>query len=65
MSEDRPRVQVSTLLPELPKDIAMPRYRYQRDEREIVPGAAVPDDLKQKAANLLAGLHLMGCASAG
>jgi hypothetical protein len=64
MSEDRSKLATKTLLPELPRDVPMPRYKYQRDERGPGPGAAIPEDLKQKAANLLAGLHLMGCASA-
>lgn len=52
-----------TLLPELPRDVPMPRFRYQQDERSIAKGVAVPEDFKQKAATLLAGLNLTGCAS--
>lgn len=63
MSEDRPKFSASTLLPELPRDVPVPQYRYQRDERGGNPGASIPEDLKQKAASLLAGMHLMGCAA--
>lgn len=63
MSDKRATAMSKTLLPDLPKDVPMPRFRYQQDERSIAKGAAVPEDLKQKAATLLAGLNLMGCAS--
>lgn len=50
-------------LPETPRDLPMPKYRYQRDERfgkcEDVKGPRRPD-----AASLLKGAALMGCAAA-
>lgn len=65
MSEDRAKANATPLLPELPRDMPMPLYRYQREERSGAAGASAPEDLRQKAANLLTGLHMMGCAAAG
>lgn len=50
-------------LPDTPRDLPMPTYKYQEDERfgrcEDVNGPQRPD-----AATLLKGAGLMGCAAA-
>lgn len=50
-------------LPDTPRDLPMPVYRYQEEERfgrcEDVTGPKRPD-----AATLLKGAGLMGCAAA-
>ena len=51
-----------TQLPDLPRDLPMPAYRYQKDERGLDrQGSALP---QHDAAALLKGYNLMGCAAA-
>ncbi len=48
-------------LPEMPRDLPMPVYRYQEDERF---GKRQGDTHGPNAATLLQGAGLMGCAAA-
>ena len=63
MSKTREHKRDATGLPETPRDLPMPKYRYQEEERfgrcEDVRGPKRPD-----AATLLKGAGLMGCAAA-
>lgn len=63
MSKASDRTRDTSGLPETPRDLPMPTYRYQEEERfgrcEDVTGPKRPD-----AATLLKGAGLMGCAAA-
>lgn len=60
---DGPKRSAGTQLPELPRDLPMPAYKYQQDERS--PARPNGDGVRQHdAAALLRGMNLMGCAAA-
>ena len=62
MSESAKRSS-GTQLPDLPRDLPMPAYKYQKGERGPGQhGASIP---LQDAAAILRGYDLMGCAAAG
>lgn len=59
---DKEKRSSGTQLPDLPRDLPMPAYRYQQDER--APMRKRGDGLPQQdAAALLRGMNLMGCAA--
>lgn len=62
MSDVSITTRSKTLLPELPKDVPIPAYRYQRDERDR--NASGLQSKESQVANLLADLQLLGCAAA-
>lgn len=59
---DNLKPTIRSQMPELPLDLPMPVYKYQRDERvpdqKNVSGLPMND-----AASLLRSLNLMGCAA--
>lgn len=63
MSKQKDLNMKATLYPELPRDMPMPVFRYQRDEPSVRRDKLATNDAQKKAASLLAGLNLMGCAS--
>ena len=62
MSEKLTHLQNKTLLPDLPRDVPMPRYKYQEDRNsEVTHGAQA--DAQKRADQLLAGTNYFGCAA--
>ena len=55
------RKESRTLVPELPKDIPMPKYRYQDDRGPGKDRKGSESD--QRAAKILADAHIVCCAA--
>lgn len=57
---DRDRKPSKTLVPTMPKDIPMPKYRYQDDR---LGADRKSSDSEQRAAKILADARLVCCAA--
>ena len=62
MSDNKLVTNNKALLPDLPRDVVVPVYRYQRDERAVNRDRVPAQD--GSIASLLASLEVRGCAAA-